>query len=72
MLGRRLHWRNEAIPTSRDGFHVARVVGIVGERRSDLPNAEVDALIEIDERLGAPENVTDFVPGDQLTGTGNE
>src|SRR6185436_8913670 len=49
------HWRDEPITTPRDRFHVARRSGAITQRDSDLPHAVVQALLEVDGGVFAPE-----------------
>jgi hypothetical protein len=44
------------------------MVGIVGQRGPNLIYAEVDAAIEVHERVAAPHTVLNFFPRDDVPG----
>lgn len=51
---------------TRDRLKVEGIVGIITERRPDLFDALVNALLEIDEGIVAPELLLDLIAGHHL------
>ncbi len=62
---KRYPWRGQ-------GFDVERTVGVVAQHLADLLDALVDAVLEIDVGLLAPELGLDFLAGNDLPGVGGE
>src|ERR1700732_4383298 len=56
--------RYKAVPSLRNGFNVERMLGIIAERSSNLPDGEVEPSLIIDESLRAPNLLNNLVPGD--------
>jgi len=63
---------DEAIALARDGFDVARALGVVGQSVADLLDAEIDSGFEVDISIVAPEAALDFFTGDELPGAFGE
>jgi hypothetical protein len=45
---------------------------VIVENHSNVPNAEVQILFEIDERLAAPNGFADLIAGDDCTGVADK
>jgi len=58
--------RDEAIAALGQRFDVVRRFGLIAQRRADLLDAEVQALLKIYECLATPDLLLDFFSGDQL------
>ena len=46
--------RDEAVAPAREGFDELRRLGVVAQRLADLPDAEVQPLVEVHERVALP------------------
>jgi hypothetical protein len=60
--------RDESVAASRQGFEITRAVRVVVQRGPNLADAEVHALVEIDERVGTPHGAANLIGGDELPG----
>ncbi len=58
---------NEAITEARQGLDVLRVFGAIVQGQADLPDAEVKTLLEVDERIIAPDGQADLFARHQGT-----
>src|SRR6202007_2676832 len=67
-----LDLRNEAITTARDGLDKTRRLCRVAERFPEPLDSVVDAVIEIDERIGGPDLGTQLFSRHDLAGTLSE
>jgi len=56
----------EAVAAAGDGFDEAWVVSRVAESLANLVDGFIEAVIEVDERIGGPEAPLQFLPGDDL------
>jgi len=62
----------KAVTMPRDGLKVERIVGVVAQGCSDLLDALIDALLEVNESVVSPELLLNFVACHQLAGVGGE
>jgi len=62
----------KAVPTSWNGLDESRRLGAVGERQPDLPDAVVQTLIEVDERVVGPDFLPDLFPRQELSGAARQ
>jgi hypothetical protein len=62
----------QAIAAAGQRLHVARRRRLVAQRGADLPNAEVEGLLEVDEGAFRPDLALDLFPRDQLTAAADE
>ena len=65
-------FRNESIPAARQRLDVQRVLRVVAEGGAGLQNAEVEAALEVDERLVAPHLAAKLLAGHELAGTAGQ
>src|SRR5205823_639233 len=73
LAGRQLHHRKqEAIAAARMGLDVPCLAGALTEGGADLPDAIIQPLLVIDEGLPSPDVLADLIPGDDLSGTGDQ
>src|SRR5579864_6493166 len=63
-----MEYANKAIPAFGNGLNVLRMVGIVFEHRTNLPNCKVEAMLEIDMDFGSPDLFNYLLPGDDFAG----
>ena len=70
--GRFFHRGDEAVAPPRDGFHKTRTFGRVAEDFAQLHHSIIQAVIEIDECISLPQAISQFIPGDDLTGSFQE
>ena len=61
--------RNEAVSPSREGFNVARRLGIVVKHLAQLLDVGIQAVFEIYECIFRPEVLAQFFAGDQFART---
>jgi hypothetical protein len=61
-----------SVPAPGQGLDVAGSIGLVAEGDPDLLDAEVEALVEVDERVAAPDLAAELFTGDDVTGAGDE
>ena len=61
---------NEAIAAPWEGLYIARCLRIVAEGGANLPDGGVKSLIEINERLFAPDLAPDLLPSEYLVRVG--
>ena len=66
------HRSDKAVSPPRQGFHVTRAGGGVSQCFTDLVHSRIQAVIEIDERIGGPELLAKVLPRDHLRGTFQE
>src|SRR4029434_9206100 len=62
----------KAIAAPRQRLDVLRRLRIVAKRLANLTDAEIEALVEVDEGVSAPDLLPDFVPGDNLAASGRQ
>ena len=73
LAGRQLHHRKqEAIAAARMGLDVLCFAGALAESGADLADAIIQPLFVIDEGFPSPDVLADLIPGDDLSGTGNQ
>lgn len=65
----RLHRGEEAVPATWKGFDEARIRGAVPKSIAELVDSGVEAVIEIDERVGWPEPLAEFFASHNVPGT---
>src|SRR6266849_11037518 len=58
----------EAIATARQGFHESRIFRRITQRLPQLIYCLIQAMIEIDERVGRPKLAAQFLPSNYLAG----
>lgn len=58
----------ETVAAAREGFDETGVVGRIAQGLAQLVDGLVQAVIEIDERVGGPEPITQFFASDDLAG----
>ena len=61
-----LHRSDEAIAAAGQGLDVTGLLGVIRERLTDLPDAEVQPLLEIHEGVAAPDFSLDLLSGNDL------
>ena len=61
-----LHWSQEAISATRNGFDVTRIVSFVGKGVAKFADRGVQASLEIDESVFGPQVLLQFRSGDDL------
>ena len=59
---------DEAVATLRQRLDIARCIGFVAERLAQFLDRRVQAVVEINERVGGPEALANLLAGDQLAG----
>ena len=59
---------DETIATLRDGLQVNRLVRIILEDAPDLPDGKIQAMLEVDVGIGAPDLVHQFLARDDFSG----
>ena len=62
------HWRDELIALPRNGLDKDGRVSRVAERAPQLCHAEIEAAVEIDMRVVAPDRNAQRLPGDDFPG----
>ncbi len=62
----RRHWRDEPIPSTRYRLDKRRRFGGIAERLPEFLYRRVEAVLEVDERVGLPETVAQVVARDNL------
>ena len=62
------HGRDEAIPAFGNGFDIKRLVGGVAEGFAQLHDRRIQAMVEIDKRVGGPERPLQVFAGNQFPG----
>src|SRR6185503_1146087 len=67
-----LDGHEQAVPAARQRLHVARGGGLVTQRRADLADAEVQGLLEIDERALVPDLALDLLARHEIAGPADE
>ncbi len=63
------HRRNQPIAAARQGFDESRSLGRVSKRFAQPLHRRVHSVLEVDECVVLPEALTQFLAGDQLTGS---
>jgi hypothetical protein len=63
------HRSDESVAASGQGLHEPRHIGRVPERVAQPANRGIQAVLEIDERLGRPESLPQLVARHELAGT---
>jgi hypothetical protein len=58
----------KTVPATRQRLNITRILRIVRERGANLVHTEVDAAVEVHERVVPPETVPNFFPGYDLPG----
>src|SRR6516164_2121446 len=67
-LGKFHRYRSdETVPSPRERLDVPRLFCVVPERCANLVDAKIDAPLEIDEGVVAPETLTNFFAGYDVT-----
>ena len=61
------HGGGKAVSLSDYGFYEARLLGVVAEGGAHFADSDVDAVLDIEENVLAPETLGNLVAGDQLT-----
>ena len=64
----RREWSQEAVPTAGQGFDEAGIVGGVAEGFAQFIDGGTKAVIEVDDRVGAPETLLDLFAGNHFAG----
>src|SRR5439155_18557158 len=67
-----MHRGNEAVAAPGAGLDVARRFGMIVERGTDLLDAGVQAVLEVNEGFLAPNLLPELLPSDQLAGAPGE
>ena len=60
--------RDKTITTASQGFNEARIVGGVAEGLSDFVDGRAEGVLEVDDRVFAPDTELKIFPGDDLAG----
>ena len=63
-----LHRRDKPVSAARQRFNVARHLGGVAERLAKARNRIVQAMVEIDERVGGPNLRAQLLASDHIAG----
>jgi hypothetical protein len=58
-----VHLCDEAVASAWEGFHVSRLLGMVGQGSANLVNREINSMFKIDESRILPEAAPDFFTG---------
>ena len=66
---RPVHRRDEPVPAARQRLDIARDVGRIVERLAQAAHRRVQAGLEVDERIGAPEAIAQCLARDELART---
>jgi hypothetical protein len=61
---------NESIAALRDCLNILRRLCVVAQRGANLPDGGVKPLVEIDERIAAPDLALNLLPGKYLVRVG--
>jgi hypothetical protein len=67
-----LHGGDEAVPTLRDGFDEARLLGGIAEHAPKPDDGVIEAVLELDEGLFRPERLFELVSRDDVPGLAQE
>jgi hypothetical protein len=71
-MGDLFEWSNEAISSTGYSLDKPRLVGIISQGGSDLPDARVDSQVEVDKRILIPKDFFDVLAAHHLAGSLNE
>src|SRR5581483_4305400 len=63
-----MEYANKAVAALGNGLNILRMLGIVFEHRTNLPNCKVEAVLEIDMDFGSPDLFNYLLPGDDFAG----
>ena len=64
----RVHRRYKSITSPRHGLHKPGVFSGISEGFADFVNGLVEALVEVYERVGGPDFLSQLFPSDDLSG----
>jgi hypothetical protein len=61
--------RNKAIAALGNGFQIMGILGVILEDTTNPADREVQAMLEIHERVSSPDSFGQFLAGDDLSGS---
>jgi hypothetical protein len=66
------NWSGEAVALADDGLDETGFLRVIAESHADLADRGIDAVIDIDEDVLAPEAGRDFLSGDEFPVTADQ